>query len=47
MPKSQEKMIAKTKWICPGQHNEKGQIKEELQKKKMKDTKSRIVDSDP
>jgi hypothetical protein len=36
MPKSQEKMIAKTKWACPGQNNEKGQIKEERQKKRWK-----------
>jgi len=36
IPKSQETMIAKTKWICPGQHNEKGQIKEEWQKKRWK-----------
>ena len=36
MPNSQEKVIAKTKWECPRQNNEKGQIKEEWQKKKWK-----------
>jgi hypothetical protein len=34
MPKSQEKMIAKTKWVRPDQNNEKGQIKEERLKKR-------------
>jgi len=33
VPKSQEKVIAKIKWVCPGQNNEKGQTKEEWQKK--------------
>jgi len=36
MPKSQEKIIAEIKWVCPIQNNEKGQIKEEQQKKRWK-----------
>jgi hypothetical protein len=34
MPKSQEKVIAKTKWVCPDQNNKKWQIKEEWLKKR-------------
>jgi hypothetical protein len=46
MPKSQEKVIAKIKWVCPGQNNEKWQTKEEWQKKKMKNTKTQTTNSD-
>jgi hypothetical protein len=33
------KVIAKTKWVCPDQNNEKRQIKEEQQKKRWKTRK--------
>jgi len=49
MPKSQEKIIVKTKWVCPNQNNEKGKSKRSSKKKKkrMKDKKSQTTDSDP
>jgi hypothetical protein len=34
IPKSQEKVIAKTKRVCPSKNNENVKIKEEQQKKR-------------
>jgi len=36
LTKSQEEVIAKTKWVYPNQNNKKRQIKEERQKKRWK-----------
>jgi hypothetical protein len=43
VPKSQEKVIAKIKWVCPGQNNEKGQTKEEWQKKRWKTQRLKLL----
>jgi hypothetical protein len=49
MPKSQEKVITKIKWVCPrkAMKKEKRQIKGKRQKQERNDTKSRTADSDP
>ena len=43
MPKSQEKVIAKKKWVYPSQNKEKGQIKEERQKKRWKTQRVKLL----
>jgi len=47
MPKSQEKVITKIKWVGPKKAMKKKGKSKQAAKEKMKDIKSRTADSDP